>query len=107
MRRSTTALATTALAAVAVLFAAAPAYAEPQRSPAVAKRTLQLCEDSRIARRAFERDHGPMVWITAPELAAAVRAGETWSAPRCIRPVELRRWEASRLRRPMTVANAR
>ncbi len=48
---------------------------------ASAAREVYVCDASEQTRRAWERQYGEMKFVTAKQ---AMRAGETWSAPRCM-----------------------
>lgn len=56
-------------------------------------RVVFVCDRTSETRRSFEREHGPMTFVTAEELAKAQAAGESWAAPRCISSAELQRYE--------------
>lgn len=85
MRRFTASAAGLALA----LTAFSPALAAPpggSTAPAAAARQVVMwCDSGAMARRAYEREHGRApVFVTADQVMAAHRAGQTWDAPRCM-----------------------
>lgn len=96
MRIIVSALALAALAGSA-LAAQAPSAAEAGKdalSRAKAPRTLYICEDDAMTRRAFAREHGQVEFVTAKQ--AQVK-GETWAQPKCITSAEARRLQKQKL----------
>ena len=56
-------------------------------------KTLYVCEDTAMTRRAFAREFGQVEFVTAD----AVRVdGQAWSAPKCITSVEAKRLKLKR-----------
>ncbi|MFZ5720275.1 MAG: hypothetical protein ACOY5Y_12530 [Pseudomonadota bacterium] len=53
-----------------------------------AERTLYICENDTLTRRAFTREFGTVEFVTAEEAAAK---GQAWDAPKCITSYEARR----------------
>ena len=50
-----------------------------------ARQVVMWCGSGALSRRAYEREHGrTQVFVTADQVMAAQRAGETWDAPRCM-----------------------
>ncbi|WP_296816568.1 hypothetical protein [Brevundimonas sp.] len=88
---------TLAITAAAVL--AAPTFALAQATPAAGRtgdapsvqRVLYVCDRAPETRRAFQREHGEIVFVTAEEVLAAEARGDQWTAPRCISAAEARR----------------
>jgi hypothetical protein len=57
-------------------------------------KTLYVCEDTAMTRRAFARQFGQVEFVTAD----AVRAdGQAWASPKCITSVEARRLKVKRV----------
>ena len=85
MRRFTT----FSFALAMAMAAASGAVAAPpggSAAPSVnARQVVMWCESGAMARRAFEREHGrTQIFVSADQVLAARRAGETWDAPRCM-----------------------
>lgn len=53
-----------------------------------AERTLYICENDAMTRRAFTREFGAVEFVTAEEAAAR---GQSWDAPKCITSYEARK----------------
>lgn len=71
------------------LAALSPAMAAPPGGPtapaATARQVVMWCDSGAMARRAYEREHGQApVFVTADQVLAAHRSGQTWDAPRCM-----------------------
>jgi len=88
--------------AAAALFVGGAAYAEqPARSSDARAdgreggRVVFICDRNEVGWRSFEREQGRLTFITAEELARAQAERQRWSAPRCITPAELERYEAN------------
>jgi hypothetical protein len=84
MRLMTCALVLSALAA-------GPTFAKeaaPATAPEKATRTVFVCDNSAMTRRAFAREYGRVEFVTAEKAAAK---GAAWTAPKCITPAEARR----------------
>lgn len=86
MRLMICALALSAVAAVPALAKDTPAKTEAQQKPAA--RTVYVCDNSAMTRRAFTREHGAMEFVTAE---AAASKGQAWTAPKCMTPAEAKR----------------
>lgn len=84
MRLMICAIALSAVAAVPALAKDAPAATETTKPT----RTVYVCDNSAMTRRAFAREHGGTEFVTAKDAAAK---GEAWAAPKCIRPAEARK----------------
>lgn len=67
---------------------AAPAQAiiQPDLTPR-SSRQLYICARDEASRRAFKRQHGQMIFVSAKEAAD----GRGWDAPRCITAGEYKR----------------
>jgi hypothetical protein len=53
------------------------------------QRVVMACERDAATRRGFAREHGAQpVFVTAEQVMAASRRGETWATPRCMAPRE-------------------
>ena len=90
MRSMICALAVSVIAAGPALATDSPAKADQQKpQPQAAARTVYVCDNSAMTRRAFAREHGKTEFVTAE--AAAAAKGETWTAPKCMKPAEARR----------------
>lgn len=73
------------------LLAPAAALADqPRRQPEV-QRVLYVCDTAPETRRAFQREHGQVIYMSAEEVLAAEATSTRWTAPRCISPMEARR----------------
>jgi hypothetical protein len=73
------------------MVAAAPALAKDAPAPTETTkpaRTVYVCDNSAMTRRAFEREHGGAEFVTAKDAATK---GEAWAAPKCIKPAEARK----------------
>lgn len=57
-------------------------------------RTLFVCEDDEMTRRAFAREFGKVEFVTAEQARAR---GETWETPKCITEAEARRLQRKEL----------
>jgi len=55
---------------------------------AKAPRTVYICDNSAMTRRAFAREFGSVEFVKAEAVAAK---GEAWAAPKCITASEARR----------------
>lgn len=55
---------------------------------AEAARTLYICDNTAMTRRAFTREFGAIEFVTAEQAAAK---GQAWEAPKCITSHEARR----------------
>lgn len=89
MRTTLCTVIVSALAAGSAL--AAPAPAAPARATdAAAKpsRTVYICDETQVTRRAFERQFGTQEFVKAEQAAAK---GQAWSAPKCITAAEARK----------------
>ena len=85
MRQIVCALALSLAAALPAAAKDAPAQAEPAQ-PA---KTVYVCDNSAMARRTFEREHGAaMEFVTAKD--AAANSGK-WTTPKCMKPAEARK----------------
>ncbi|MCF8503981.1 MAG: hypothetical protein K9G59_03635 [Caulobacter sp.] len=89
------------LLAAAVLFASEPAQiagdaAEAGAANAVGTKPLMVCARDDASKRAFKREYGRAIYVSAEDVMASRGDGERWSAPRCITPTEF-----ARLRRLM------
>jgi len=71
--------------------AAGPALAKeatPATTPEKVARSVYVCDNSAMTRRAFTREFGSMEFVTAEKAAAK---GAAWTAPKCITPAEARK----------------
>ena len=71
--------------------AAAPALAKDAPVPndtTKAARTVYVCDNSAMTRRAFTREHSAMEFVTAK---AVTESSSAWAAPKCMRPAEARK----------------
>lgn len=59
-----------------------------------AARTLYVCEDNAMTRRAFAREYGQAEFVTAEQARAK---GEAWGQPKCITSAEARRLQKQKL----------
>ena len=84
MRLMICAIALSAVAAVPALAKDAPAATETTKPT----RTVYVCDNSAMTRRAFAREHGATEFVTAKDAAAK---GKAWAAPKCIKPAEARK----------------
>lgn len=84
MRLMICAIALSAVTTVPAMAKEAPATTETTK-PA---RTVYVCDNSAMTRRAFAREHGGAEFVTAKDAAAK---GEAWAAPKCIKPAEARK----------------
>lgn len=79
-------------AAVLSALAAGPAIssenAKASNASAEAERTVYICDNSAMTRRAFAREFGKTEFVKAE---AAVVKGERWAAPKCMTAREARR----------------
>lgn len=81
-----------ALSLAVLVAGAAPALAQNpaqsqkvERPTPVARQSVMICATDVATRRAYQREHGVQpVFVTAREAVEARRAGEAWSAPRCM-----------------------
>lgn len=82
----------TICALVLAALAAGPALARDavpaNKQDNAAARTVYVCDNSSMTRRAFTREFGKMEFVTAE---AATAKGERWAAPKCVTPAEARR----------------
>jgi predicted lipoprotein with Yx(FWY)xxD motif len=96
MRIIVSALALSALAGAA--FAGqAPSAAEAGKdalSQGKSPRTVYVCDDDAMTRRAFAREHGQVEFVTAKQAQAK---GEAWAQPKCITSAEARRLQKQKL----------
>lgn len=76
------------LSALAVGPAASSENAKTRATSAEAGRTVYICDNSAMTRRAFAREFGKTEFVKAE---AAVVKGERWSAPKCMTAREARR----------------
>lgn len=56
-------------------------------------RELYICAKDEASRRAFKREHGEVIFVSAREAIDSRTDGATWSAPRCITQKEYNRLE--------------
>lgn len=89
MRLIACTLVVSALTAGAAFAEQAPAAADAARDSMVGPaRTVFICANDQMTRRAFAREHGVVQFVTAEQ---AVAKGEAWRAPRCVTTNEARR----------------
>ena len=85
MTRITASAAGLALALTAVTPALATPPGGSTAPTAHARQVVMWCDSGAMARRAYEREHGRApVFVTADQVLAAHRSGQTWDAPRCM-----------------------
>lgn len=78
-----------ALCAGAAFAEHAPAAADVAKDSVVApSRTVFICANDAMTRRAFAREYGSVEFVKAEE---AVAKGEVWAAPKCVSSTEARR----------------
>lgn len=71
---------------------AAPVTAKAQESLAPrAGRELYICAKDEASRRAFKREHGEVIFVSAREVVDSRTDGTAWAAPRCITQKEYNR----------------
>ena len=70
------------------------AEGSPRPRERSAERVLYVCDASMQTRRAFEREHGAMVFVSAQEAMQAKSSKQAWSAPRCITQAENKRLQS-------------
>ena len=70
--------------------ASSPTAKPAEAAPPAAKpsRTVFICDNDAMTRRAFAREYGKTEFVRAE---AAAAKGEAWSAPRCITAAEARK----------------
>lgn len=88
MRLMICALALSAVAAVPAFATDTPAKKAEEQQQQPASRTVYVCDNSAMTRRAFAREHGAIEFVTAE---AAAAKGKAWTAPKCMTPAEARR----------------
>ena len=92
--------------AAAVLFASEPApvasdAVEAGAANGVGTKPLMICARDDASKRAFKREYGRAIYVSADEVMASRGDGARWSTPRCITPTEV-----ARLRRLMNEVKA-
>lgn len=76
------------LSALAVAPAVSGENAKTTATSAEAGRTVYICDNSAMTRRAFAREFGKTEFVKAD---AAAAKGERWTAPKCMTAREARR----------------
>ena len=89
------------LMAAAALFASEPSSiagngVDAVGAAAAGAKPLMVCARDDASKRAFKREFGRAIYVSADEVIAGRGNGERWDTPRCITPAQL-----ARLRRLM------